>query len=119
MTLEEKAHEYTIKNVCNNCNQCQSKGYIGCNTFRFAKKTYIDSAKENGIQWHDLREDVYDLPKMIDDERKISQDVWLHIENWGREVGYYDYHRNYWVVRCRQVNLPIIAWCESPTFDKE
>lgn len=47
MTLEEKAHEYAIDNVCKNCNNCQSKGYIGCDTFRFAKKAYIDSIKEN------------------------------------------------------------------------
>ena len=46
MTLEEKAHEYAINNVCKNCNDCQSKGYIGCDTFRFAKNAYIDCAKE-------------------------------------------------------------------------
>lgn len=46
MTLEEKAHEYAINNVCKNCNDCQSYGYIGCDTFRFAKKSYIDSANE-------------------------------------------------------------------------
>ena len=43
---KEKAYEYTINNVCKNCNDCQSKGYIGCNTFRFAKKAYMDCAKE-------------------------------------------------------------------------
>ena len=42
MTLEEKAQKYTIDNVCGNCNKCQSKGYIGCDIFRFAKKAYID-----------------------------------------------------------------------------
>ena len=46
MTLEEKAQKYTIDNVCGNCNKCQSKGYIGCDTFRFAKKAYLDSANE-------------------------------------------------------------------------
>lgn len=46
MTLEEKAQKYTIDNVCGNCNRCQSKGYIGCDTFRFAKKAYLDRAKE-------------------------------------------------------------------------
>ncbi|MBR6401809.1 MAG: hypothetical protein IKS48_00330 [Eubacterium sp.] len=77
---------------------------------------YLAGLKAGRPQWHT---DPNDLPKMIEDERKISQDVWLHIKDWGREVGYYDYHKNYWVVRCRQVNLPIIAWCEIPTFDKE
>ena len=46
MTLGEKAQKYTIDNVCGNCNKCQSKGYIGCDTFRFAKKAYLDRAKE-------------------------------------------------------------------------
>ena len=47
MTLEEKANEYAINNACNNCNNCQLKGYIGCNTFRFARNAYMDSMKEN------------------------------------------------------------------------
>ena len=42
INLEEKACEYAINNVCNNCNKCQSYGYIGCDTFRFAKNAYID-----------------------------------------------------------------------------
>ena len=42
MTLEEKANKYAINNVCKNCNNCQSTGYIGCDTFRFAKIAYID-----------------------------------------------------------------------------
>ena len=46
MTIEEKAQKYTIDNVCGNCNKCQSKGYIGCDIFRFAKKAYLDRAKE-------------------------------------------------------------------------
>ncbi len=46
MTIEEKAQKYTIDNVCGNCNKCQSKGYIGCDTFRFAKKAYLDRAKK-------------------------------------------------------------------------
>ena len=42
MTLDDKAQIYVISNICNLCNDCQSKGYIGCDKFRFAKKAYID-----------------------------------------------------------------------------
>lgn len=87
--------------------------------FVASKAGFLAGLKAGRPQWHDLRENPNDLPKMIEDKRKISQDVWLHIKNWGREVGYYNYRKNYWVVRCRQVNLPVIAWCEIPTFDKE
>ena len=115
--LKKKAEEYVIKNVCENCSRCQSKGYIGCDTYRFAKKTYIDSAEENGIEWHDLRKDPNDLPKKVEDEIQLYSDtVWIHINNWGTEEGYYDYSLKSWIVRCRVVYFPVIAWCEIPTF---
>ena len=77
---------------------------------------YKLGATENGIQWHDLRKDPNDLPPMINDERKISNNVWLHIHNWGTEEAYYDYRKCSWIVRCRIVDLDVIAWCEIPTF---
>ena len=111
MTLEEKAEEYVIKNVCENCNHCQSKGYIGCDTYRFAKKTYIDSAKENGIQWHDLEKDPNDLPK---NKRK----VWCDYDD-GYGKGFYDKDDDGWWIEGHLFCSIIIAWCELPTFDKE
>ena len=66
--------------------------------------------------WHDLRKNSKDLPSMIKDERMISDLVWIHIKNWGTEVSYYDYRKNAWIVRCRVVNLDVLAWCEIPTF---
>lgn len=70
-------------------------------------------------QWHNLMKNPNDLPPMIEDERKISQKVWLHVKNWGSEPGYYDYRKNAWIIRCREVNLPVLGWCEIPTFDME
>lgn len=70
-------------------------------------------------EWHDLRENPDDLPPMIEDERKISQDVWLHVKNWGSESGYYSYRKNVWMVRCREVNLPVLGWTEIPKFREE
>ena len=67
-------------------------------------------------QWHDFRKDPNDLPPMIRDERKISNNVWLHIHNWGTEEGYYDYRKCSWIVRCRIVDLDVVAWYEIPQF---
>lgn len=54
MTLEEKAQKYTIDNVCGNCNKCQSKGYIGCDKFRFAKKAYIDGHNDGADEFEPI-----------------------------------------------------------------
>lgn len=80
-------------------------------------KSCIEELKENAIQWHDLRKDPNDLPPMIQDERRISERVWISVENWGTEDGHYDYNKNCWIIRCRIVNLPILGWCEIPQFD--
>ena len=113
MTLEEKAEEYVIKNVCENCNHCQSKGYIGCDTYRFAKKTYIDSAKENGIQWHDLRKDPNDLPKDNNVKRCYVGNGEYQNLRYSKCRWYYSDKGGLSFIR------DIIAWCEKPTFDKE
>ena len=44
--LEQKAEEYAIKSICEACNQCQSKGYIGCDKYRVGKQAYIAGATE-------------------------------------------------------------------------
>ena len=112
MKDEEMAEEYAITRTYPKF----ETNYIANFVLREVEGAFLAGLKAGRPQWHT---DPNDLPKMIEDERKISQDVWLHIKDWGREVGYYDYRKNYWVVRCRQVNLPVIAWCEIPTFDKE
>ena len=54
---------------------------------------------------------------MIQDERHISNRVWVHVKNWGTEYGHYDYNKNFWVIRCRIVNLPILGWIEIPELE--
>lgn len=71
---------------------------------------------EGQPKWHDLRKDPNDLPQKVEDERQISDTVWIHIHNWGTEEGHYDYRKCNWIVRCRIVNLDVIAWCEIPQF---
>ena len=109
MTDEEMAEEYVIKNICENCNRCQSKGYIGCDTYRFAKKTYIDSAKENGIVWHDLREDPNDLPR--ERTSKFSIDVMTDMGE-----GYILYESGCWHIWKYNGTVPVSRWCEISQF---
>ena len=109
--IEEQIKQKGIKYACDYPTS-YGKGYKRVDL----RKAYIAGATENGIQWHDLREDPNDLPPMIEDERKISNTVWLHIHNWGTDEGYYDYIKCSWIVRCRIVDLNVIAWCEIPQF---
>lgn len=84
--------------------------------YYYSKQEFIDEHnKDNG--WHDLRKNPNDLPPMIEDERMISDSVWIHVENWGGEVGHFDYRKNAWIVRCMVVNLNVFAWMDLPKFE--
>lgn len=37
---KDEAKKYAIKEICGNCNNCQSKGYIGCDTYRYGKNAF-------------------------------------------------------------------------------
>lgn len=73
---------------------------------------------ERNHKWHNLRENPNDLPSMIKDERMISDSVWIHVENWGSEIGHFDYRKMAWIVRCRIVNLNVLAWTDIPKFEE-
>ena len=80
MTLEEKAQKYTIDNVCGNCNKCHSKGYIGCDTFRFAKKAYLERAKEEMLDpfgntyVNDLKIENKELREQLEQAKEIIKE---------------------------------------------
>lgn len=88
-------------------------------------RMYCEDAIKYGIElgkshiWHDLRKNPDDLPPMIEDERMISEPVWIHVENWGSEIGHFDYRKNVWIVRCRVVNLNVLAWVDIPNYADE
>lgn len=79
-----------------------------------ATHAFIDGRKSSKPKWHT---DPNDLPPMIQDERHVSEKVWINVENWGTEDGYYDYNKNCWIIRCRVVNLPILGWIEIPKWE--
>lgn len=43
--LEKKAEETVKRNVCGDCNKCQSHGYIGCDVYKYSKDSFIAGAK--------------------------------------------------------------------------
>lgn len=86
MTIEEKAQKYTIDNVCGKCNNCQSKGYIGCDIFRFAKNAYLERAKEEMLDpfgntyVNDLKIENKELQEQNEDMKNIISEYYDLVE---------------------------------------
>ena len=114
MTDKELAEKYEEKAECVEINDDGKKIYDSIDI----QEAFLAGLKAGRQEmWHDLRKNHNDLPLMIkNDERMVSDSVWIYIENWGTEVGHYDYHKNAWIVRCRIVNLNVLAWVDIPTF---
>lgn len=86
--LEKKAEEYVKRNVCKNCNKCQSYGYIGCDIYKYSKNSYIAGAKENGVICHDLRkEQNVNEKKLL--KAKADYSLVCDMATWSRTL--YDY----------------------------
>jgi len=96
MTIEEKAEEYIEKN----CNIWEEEELTVDEIVRLA---YLDSAKENGVVWHDLRKDSNDLPE-----------EYIPVLNQYGEHRSYDGH--YWRDCDDVIYTNVIAWCEIPQF---
>lgn len=39
--FEKEAEEIVKRNVCGDCNKCQSYGYIGCDIYRYSKDSCL------------------------------------------------------------------------------
>lgn len=103
MTLEEKARE-----------SAESKGFgLGCTVSQTDcyVQGYINGAKENGTQWHDLRKDPNDLPKEYDTVLVCTEDIDLH-----KLVLICNYHYDKWWFADGETAEDVIAWCEIPQF---
>ena len=71
---------------------------------------YITGAKENGIEWHDLRKDPNDLPE----ERK---DVLVLYTSKEVEVKHLEWNKEWWGNGTYCSFEGVIAWCETPKFE--
>ncbi len=71
---------------------------LTCQGFKDGAKFGYNQAMQDKQKWHNLQKNSDNLPPMLDNEKKISHSVWIHIKNWGTDRGYYDYSRNVWIV---------------------
>lgn len=68
-------------------------------------------ATENGIQWHDLRKDLNDLPKN-------RHNVWITYINayYQKVTTEASFRHKFWVIGGHKTECEVIAWCEIPQF---
>lgn len=79
-------------------------------------ESYLAGLKAGRPQWHDLRKDPNDLPR--DNDEKLC------FYGKGKVVARYDSEYGCWETEFNNLvttfsSSILIAWCESPTFDKE
>ena len=105
MTIDEMAREYAKLNA----RQYKHNDGIGfCTSEEEVEKAYIAGAKENGIQWHDLRKNPNDLP----------EDTYDVLDQAGYKV-HYNFFQNVWVNEKDKIDTQVIAWCEIPKYTEE
>ena len=112
MTDKELAKEIVKRNVCGDCNKCQSHGYIGCDTYRYSRDSFLAGFRA-ARQWHDLEKNPTDLPE----DRRNVYVVYLNDEN------FYDltiaaYRYKHWCIDGHKTDYEIVAWYELPTWGK-
>ena len=110
MKDEEMAEEYLTRTVCQGCrNICEGD----CAYAKPVRQAFLAGLKAGRPQWHDLRKDKNDLPKL--DKTDMSDYV---ITDKG--VAYYNGRVKSWYIQNEYIlSDDVIAWCEIPTFDKE
>jgi len=101
--FEKEAEEIVKRNVCEDCNRCQSHGYIGCDIYRYSKDSCLYGLREGynkANEWHYVKDG--DLPK----ENKPL----LCVRGGNIYIAWY-YNGVYHDNRCCQVKKPY-AWKE-------
>ena len=116
MKDEEMAEEY-LDEKCRDCYMCSysehKDPYKICQRRKDRKQAFLAGLKAGRPQWHDLRKDKNDLPKL--DKTDMSDYV---ITDKG--VAYYNGRVKSWYIQNEYIlSDDVIAWCEIPTFDKE
>lgn len=96
MTLEERAEEYIEKNC-----KMWEEGELTVD--EIVRLTYKDCAKENGIQWHDLRKNPNDLPS--------EAGGWVC--NQDGLPCYFDWGTEQWL-DCEGTQIRTTEWCNMP-----
>lgn len=97
--------------------------YCTYNEEKIYKDGYIAGAKENGIEWHDLKKNPNDLPKVDSLVRVRLMSGMEHIcetcyyEPSEDEIGYGKLILSFYELNGEWIDdAEIIAWCEIPKF---
>jgi hypothetical protein len=102
MTDEEMAYEYA---------KYDDNGRVSVNDDKF--KAFLAGLTVGRPQWHDLRKDKNDLPKL--DKADMSDYV---ITDKG--VAYYNGRVKSWYIQSEYILTDdVIAWCETPKYMEE
>lgn len=89
--------------------------YIANFVLREVEGAFLAGIGKGRPQWHDLREDPNDLPKI-----EIGTSSITVLNEDGNKV-YYDYDIKYWRYDDEELHITAspIAWCEVPQFEEE
>ena len=113
MSIEQKAEKYLKAHN-------YTGGYIGYFAEGYCRQAYIAGAKENGVVWHNLKENPDDLPhtpKDADEWKLVwghDGNQWFYTEN-QKEWYTRNSYDNDWGSGCKA----LIAWAEIPTFEEK
>lgn len=110
MTLEEKAIEYAEKHSFRVPYDGSNKFYDDVD-FKASKEGYIAGAKENGIQWHNLKENPNDLPER---DKTFVTDVSVTVIVYPLGFAMYYFFDKKWYSNGKEVKVD--RWCEIPQF---
>ena len=110
MTLEEKATDYCNKMMCTVCSNIRCGYKRKCTKWEIRKIYYLAGAKENGIVWHNLKENPDDLPK----DHYIKQ-IYNHFDGYAR--AWYNEKEDECISEnsLKHYHGTIEQWCELPT----
>lgn len=77
-------------------------------------QAFLAGLKADKPQWHDLRENPNDLPNN-------RRNVWIiYINGYGqKETAEASLRYKRWVISGYKTECDVIAWCGTPSFDKE
>lgn len=114
MTMEGQAEEYIKKEYCEGCmweKACNSQ----CEKVKKCKQDFYAGIRwgmEHATEWHDLRKNPNDLPKLEDKGFSWS----IIVANQLGEACHYNYKKSCWETPLFTEIEGVIKWCELPTY---
>ena len=123
MKDEEMADEYVKKEGFRSGMFGELDNITSSEANKEIKQAFFAGLKAGRPQWHDLRKDPTDLPKL--DTNVLVIHRWARTPEVGKRTKVF-ISSSVWVwsmcsdrFRYTSDNNEVIAWCEIPTFDKE